>query len=214
MSRSNYDKPFYVDVGTSIVAVRCASNRDVVLQYDHSRLPQTIQLAEDACDRMNKEVEIGKPLRNCDINVNEGDTWDAYDGWAESYPNNGKTPRLLAPAEMVREALLKCREIALQWQADEADGVAGTTDKPHARSASEAVIDMEFEINAALAAPLRNCDAGTSEEQTERFKQFCRKYRRGPGPRANCKGCPVSHESQHVGCTFAWAQMPYSEGDK
>lgn len=74
MSRSNYDKPFYVDVGTSIVAVRCASNHDVVLQYDHSRLPQMIQLAEDACDRMNKEVEIGKPLRNCDIGTAEEQT--------------------------------------------------------------------------------------------------------------------------------------------
>lgn len=71
MSRSNYDKPFYVDVGTSIVAVRCASNHDVVLRYDHSRLPQTIQLAEAACDRMNKEAEIGKPLRNCDVGTAE-----------------------------------------------------------------------------------------------------------------------------------------------
>lgn len=74
MSRSNYDKPFYVDVGTSIVAVRCASNHDVVLRYDHSRLPQTIQLAEAACDRMNKEAEIGKPLRNCDVGTAEEQT--------------------------------------------------------------------------------------------------------------------------------------------
>ena len=52
----------------------------------------------------------------------------------------------------LREALARCREIALQWQADEAAGVAGTTDKPRSRSAAEAVIDMEYEINAALAA--------------------------------------------------------------
>lgn len=56
MSRSNYDKPFYVDVGTSIVAVRCASNHDVVLQYDHSWRPGAIELAENACARMNKEA--------------------------------------------------------------------------------------------------------------------------------------------------------------
>lgn len=37
MSRSNYDKPFYVDVGTSIAAVRCASNSDVLCRYDHVR---------------------------------------------------------------------------------------------------------------------------------------------------------------------------------
>lgn len=67
MSRSNYDKPFYVDVGTSIVAIRCASNRDVVLEYDHARMPYAIELAESACDRMNKEAEIGRPRRNCDV---------------------------------------------------------------------------------------------------------------------------------------------------
>ena len=71
---------------------------------------------------------------------------------------NGADFGQLGDCAKLREALVKCREIALQWQADEAAGVAGTTDKPHARSAAEAVIDMEFEINAALSAPPRNCD--------------------------------------------------------
>ena len=71
MSRSNLDKPFYVDVGTSIVAVRCASNHDVVLQYDHSWRPSSIELARTACDRMNKEAEIGSPRRNCDVGTAE-----------------------------------------------------------------------------------------------------------------------------------------------
>ena len=67
MSRSNYDKPFYVDVGTSIVAIRCASNHDALVLYDHVVLPHTIELIEKICDRMNKEVEISRPLRNCDV---------------------------------------------------------------------------------------------------------------------------------------------------
>ena len=58
MSRSNYDKPFYVDVGTSVVAIRCASNHDVVFSRDHIRSPFSIKLMEDACDRMNKEFEL------------------------------------------------------------------------------------------------------------------------------------------------------------
>lgn len=58
MSRSNYDKPFYVDVGTSVVAIRCASNHDVVCRRDHIRSPFSIKLMEDACDRMNKECEL------------------------------------------------------------------------------------------------------------------------------------------------------------
>ena len=71
MSRSNYDKPFYVDVGTSIAAIRCASNSDVILEYDYRRCPQVIQFAKDACDRMNREAEIGRPLRNCDVGTAE-----------------------------------------------------------------------------------------------------------------------------------------------
>ena len=66
MSRSNYDKPFYVDVGTSVVAIRCASNHDVVVRYDLVLHPHTLNLAEDRCDRMNREAEIGRPRRNCD----------------------------------------------------------------------------------------------------------------------------------------------------
>ena len=71
MSRSNYDKPFYVDVGTSIVAIRCASNHDVIVRYDYVLLPHTLNLAKDTCDRMNREVEIGRPLRNCDVGTAE-----------------------------------------------------------------------------------------------------------------------------------------------
>lgn len=67
MSRSNYSKPFYVDVGTSIVAIRCASNRDVIAEYDYEKCPQIIRFTKDTCDRMNKEAEIGRPLRNCDV---------------------------------------------------------------------------------------------------------------------------------------------------
>ena len=71
MSRSNYDKPFYVDVGTSVVSIRCASNSDVIFEYDYTKCPQVIQFAKDDCDRMNREAEIGRPLRNCDVGTAE-----------------------------------------------------------------------------------------------------------------------------------------------
>jgi hypothetical protein len=77
MSRSNYDKPFYVDIGTSIVAVRCASNHDVVAKYDYIWCRDYLKMAEELCDRLNKEAEIGKPprpLRNCDV----GDAEEQY----------------------------------------------------------------------------------------------------------------------------------------
>lgn len=67
MSRSNHDKPFYVDVGTSVVAIRCASNHDVIAEYDYGIHPPIMQLAKEVCDRMNKEADIEKPRRNCDV---------------------------------------------------------------------------------------------------------------------------------------------------
>lgn len=63
MSRSNYDKPFYVDVGTSLVAVRCASNHDMLMRYDYSLHPHSLDFAKGICDRMNREVEFVRPLR-------------------------------------------------------------------------------------------------------------------------------------------------------
>lgn len=58
MSRSNYDKPFYVDVGTSIVAVRCASNHDVVSWFEHISNKFCIEFSEKMCDRLNQEVDL------------------------------------------------------------------------------------------------------------------------------------------------------------
>ena len=61
MSKSKNDcNPFYVDVGTSILAIRCASNHDVIVTYDHVRFPYIIKLAKEICDRMNREAAIGK----------------------------------------------------------------------------------------------------------------------------------------------------------
>ena len=58
MSRSNIDKPFYVDVGTSIAAVRCQSNMDVLDRFDHVMLGKAgIEMANNMCDRMNAEVD-------------------------------------------------------------------------------------------------------------------------------------------------------------
>ena len=89
MSRSNYDKPFYVDVGTSVVAIRCASNHDIIWDADFvNGTDAMILLMKDACDRMNRESEIfmekrnqdepPKPLRNCDRFNNEREMQFAF----------------------------------------------------------------------------------------------------------------------------------------
>lgn len=51
-------------------------------------------------------------------------------------------------------------------------------------------------IRPALAAPPRNCDVGTADEQTERFVDFTR----------------LCFQSEMVRLAMNWAQMPYEEG--
>ena len=62
-------------------------------------------------------------------------------------------------------------------------------------------------VNAALAAPPRNCDVGTAEEQSARFDAHCRKN-------MGCLTCPLREKDGGVPkhCEFAWSQMPYEEG--
>ena len=60
----------------------------------------------------------------------------------------------------------------------------------------------------ALAAPPRNCDVGTAEEQFERWQAFCGRHD------ANCTGCPCDdgHTCTLAYCFAKWAQMPCEEG--
>ena len=72
----------------------------------------------------------------------------------------------------------------------------------------------------ALAAPPRNCEVGTAEEQSERFRAFCHSHMYGfNDPRGyRCKeDCPVKMEIVRsdklcIYCQLVWAQMPYTEG--
>ena len=59
----------------------------------------------------------------------------------------------------------------------------------------------------ALSAPPRNCDLGTTKEQSARFDAHCRKH-------MGCLTCPLREKDGGVPkhCEFAWAQMPYDEG--
>ena len=84
MSRSNYDKPFYVDFDKGIASIRCASNHDVLVQYDSMWPPKIFDLAKKVCDRMNKEVEISRSLRNCDVGTAEEQS-NRYENFCEVF---------------------------------------------------------------------------------------------------------------------------------
>lgn len=63
---------------------------------------------------------------------------------------------------------------------------------------------------AALAAPARNCDVGTAEEQGKRFTEFCYKNRNAE---SCCGDCPAFNKGCFAGCELEWAQMPYEESE-
>lgn len=70
-------------------------------------------------------------------------------------------------------------------------------------------------IKEFLSKPIRNCDVGTAEEQSDRFTKFCRLHEKGCGLGWGSKGignpkvtCPAYHNTE---CGLEWSQMPYEE---
>ena len=66
-------------------------------------------------------------------------------------------------------------------------------------------------INAALAAPPRNCDVGTAEELAQRFYSFCTEHSSAIQGMCDCK-CPCIDSGDKCHCLCKWMQMPYKEG--
>ena len=115
----------------------------------------------------------------------------------------------------MREALTRVKKIAASYincHDDEIDGV---------------MTEIVAICDSALAAPPRNCDVGTAEEQVERFKEYCQSnmqyYRDMFGTHEGAGGwdcredCPIGkmvdkNDSFCDHCELLWAQMPYKEG--
>ena len=65
---------------------------------------------------------------------------------------------------------------------------------------------------AALAAPPRNCEVGTAEEQSKRFHSYCLEHNSACDVDMECCRCPL--EKVKARCELAWAQMPYANGQE
>lgn len=76
------------------------------------------------------------------------------------------------------------------------------------------VDDMMMTVDAALAAPARNCDVGTAEEQSKRLHAYCDQYGRYLDGSPKCNDCPLLIRMMKEGgrCELVWAQMPYEAG--
>lgn len=63
-------------------------------------------------------------------------------------------------------------------------------------------------IMSALAAPPRNCEVGTAEEQEERYLKLKREFV------DRLARCPAVGHSFFFPDSLYWAQMPYEEGEE
>jgi hypothetical protein len=117
--------------------------------------------------------------------------------------------RLRAPGSVaaIRGALNQLRD----WALLDINENAIRSDEPNYRKLVDGIVEI---TNAALAAPARNCDVGTAQEQAERFKAFCLPR---VGKCSENSKCPAKHPCNQIGiqyCQLKWAQMPYKpEGD-
>ena len=227
MSRSNYDKPFYVDVGTSIAAIRCASDGDVIDGMDHHGQKYVIKIIEDKCDRMNREFELYAMQRassvrpKCDWSVkdalNFANTLDNH-GWTREANADAASSciyalcRLLKDcgnAAAMREAvgdLLYMAERYVQKTPATESIIFDAKTKKEIRTIN--YYDVIAKAKAALSAPPRNCDVGTADEQEDRFDKFCdsHKWVDDEGANACMSECPLYNTNN---CSLLWAQRPY-----
>ena len=103
----------------------------------------------------------------------------------------------------LREALATIRKRLVATYESEACFMRYSPNKP--------LVDL---IDAALAAPPRNCEMGTIKEQSQRFNAFCdaHKYVGDDGANWCSMTCPCYND---IDCGVKWAQMPYeSEAEK
>lgn len=188
MSRSNYDKPFYVDVGTSIVAVRCASNHDVVFWDDHVRRGKwAIKEAERVCARLNAETdrqkmhEACRAMRSSAVEMHEAcramnddgdpDLCEKLDCPYYGEPNGCNAPTgeypLAVSAVTMREACQKTRDLLMRRGNGKCQCVLPWDEFNYAQKM----------LRAALSAPARNCDLyATYAEAAEAHKEYATAY--------------------------------------
>ena len=105
-------------------------------------------------------------------------------------------------AAAMREALNQLRN----WALLDINENAIRSDEPNYKKLVDGIVEI---TNAALAAPARNCDMGTADEQADRFKAFCYSNRT-PGNECS-KECPFDDTSAVCYCQARWAQMLFAK---
>ena len=105
-------------------------------------------------------------------------------------------------AAKMREALRQVSRVAVEMTRKTVTG-----ESEDRKTVDEWALRLCDIVSATLAAPPRNCDVGTDEEQSRRYEELCDRHT--CGSRCSATGCPMY---EHDCSPFAWGQMPYEEG--
>ena len=105
-------------------------------------------------------------------------------------------------AAKMREALRQVSRVAVEMTRKTVTG-----ESEDRKTVDEWALRLCDIVSATLAAPPRNCDVGTDEEQSRRYEELCDRHT--CGSRCSASGCPMY---EHDCSPFAWGQMPYEEG--
>ena len=109
---------------------------------------------------------------------------------------------LVGNSAKMREALLQVSRVAVEMTRKTVTG-----ESEDRKTVDEWALRLCDIVSATLAAPPRNCDVGTAEEQSRRYEELCDRHT--CGSRCSASGCPM----YDYDCSpFAWGQMPYEEG--
>lgn len=159
------------------------------------------------------EMRMGKPVGPCAYMIGLPDKEEVYESGAKRRITMIKkvtvqelADRLEAAAKRekaqpgnavaMREALMQC-ELFLGNVLRHGHPTLNPGDKC---TACDGVDELREMVVRALAAPPRNCDKGTPQEQEARWNGYCDDVTRGECPPCRCKSCALY-----------WAQMPYTE---
>lgn len=169
-----------------------------------AKLPEAVDLRFDICRDIEQVLKIGRDFQNKD--GYRGAHYDTVKLLCDAIEYQQE--QLEAKTEVGDAAKLRQALEAIDKNTDLLDIAENIAPKLHP-SHSYVAVQIRKIVRAALAAPPRNCDRGTVDEQAKRMDAYCASHGERIGGSWRCDNCPLC--SIHR-CELAWAQTPYKEG--
>lgn len=194
-------------------------NAPTLGKHPEGDLAERLQEALEKAERRIAELEratgnaaaLREALRECRDELYEIQGMSELDDTRIALLRQKSNAALTAPPEplcnsaAMREALNQLRD----WALLDLNENAIRSDEINYRKLIDGIIEI---TNAALAAPARNCDVGTAEEQAQRFHAFCSDNTSEIEGMCNST-CPCIDCGDKCHCLCVWSQMPFDPAE-